>query len=89
MIKQPSTAFINDYDAISELAHSSDSPIVLTNNDENDLVVMSYDAFARREESLRLKAKLEAAESERRMGQKGFTLAESRARLQRISNQSG
>ena len=84
MIIKPSTAIRNDYAAISALAHAEDTPVVLTKNGEGDLVVMSYEAFERREEVLRLKAKLEAAEQLRVSGQTGFTLAESKARLEEI-----
>ena len=69
---------------ISEMAHKMQEPIFITKNGYSDLVVMSYEAFERREEVLRLKAKLEAAEQVRMSGQKGFTLAESRARLEEI-----
>lgn len=84
MIIKPSTAIRNDYAAISALAHEEDTPVVLTKNGESDLVVMSYEAFERREELLRLKARLEAAEQVRAGGQRGLTLAESRARLEEI-----
>ena len=84
MVIKPSTAIRNDYAAISALAHEEDTPVVLTKNGESDLVVMSYEAFERREELLRLKAKLEAAEQVRASGQKGLSLDESRARLEEL-----
>ena len=84
MIIKPSTAIRNDYAAISALAHEEETPVVLTKNGESDLVVMSYEAFERREEVLRLKARLEAAEQVRLSGQKGLTLAESRTRLEEL-----
>ena len=84
MIIKPSSAIRNDYGAISDLAHNEDTPIILTKDGERDLVVMSYEAFERREEVLRLKAKLEAAEQIRMSGQKGFILAESRAQVENI-----
>lgn len=84
MIIKPSTAIRNDYAGISMLAHAEDTPVVLTKNGESDLVVMSYDAFVRREELLRLKAKLEAAEELRLSGQTGLSLEESRARLEKL-----
>lgn len=84
MVIKPSTAIRNDYAAVSSLAHAEDVPIVLTKNGESDLVVLSYEAFERREEVLRLRARLEAAEQVRLSGQRGLTPDESRARLEEI-----
>ena len=64
MIIKPSTALRNDYGSISDLAHKEDMPIYITKNGEGDLVIMSIDAFERREEVLKLRAKLAAAERE-------------------------
>lgn len=65
MIIKPSTALRNDYGSISDLAHTEDAPIYITKNGEGDLVIMSIDAYERREEVLKLRAKIEAAEQAR------------------------
>ena len=59
---KPSTAIRADYKKFSELCHQTDDPILVTNNGESDLVVMSHDAFCRREAWYRLQMKLAAAD---------------------------
>lgn len=62
--------------------------IYFTKNGEGDLVVMSIEAFERREEILRLRAKLAAAEQARLSGQSGISVEESRRRLETIISSS-
>ena len=61
---KPSTAIRADYKKFSELCHQTDDPILVTNNGENDLVVMSHEAFCRREAWYRLQMKLAVADQQ-------------------------
>lgn len=78
---EPSAALRKDYGAISKLAHDTSEPIFITVNGKGDLVVMSIEAFERRDEEIRLRAKLDAAEQSRLNGDAGVGIEEARARL--------
>ena len=75
------TILTNDYLQISNLAHEKEEPIYITKNGEGDLVVMSISAFEKREELIRLKAKLDAAEESRLSGEPTVSIGEARRRL--------
>ncbi len=64
MMVKPSSAIRSDYKSFSKLCHEIDDPIIVTNNGENDLVVMSHEAFCRREAWIRLQVKLASADKQ-------------------------
>jgi prevent-host-death family protein len=64
MMVKPSSVIRSDYKSFSRLCHETDDPIIVTNNGENDLVVMSHEAFCRREAWIRLQVKLASADKQ-------------------------
>ena len=80
MIIKASAALRNDYTYISNMAKETNEPIYITKNGEGDLVLMSIDAFEKREQMLQLREKVLKAEQERIDGAE--TLSVSRARKQ-------
>lgn len=81
MIIKPSAALRNDYSTISNLAKETKEPIYITKNGEGDLVLMSIDAFEKREQILQLRAKVLQAEQERISGTETLSISEARRRL--------
>ncbi len=81
MIIKPSAALRNDYTAISNMAKETKEPIYITKNGEGDLVLMSIDAFERREQVLKFREKILQAEQERLDGAETMSVSEARRRL--------
>lgn len=63
-----------NYKQISELAHQKAEPIYITDNGEEDLVLMSVDAFEKRKAIIELKEKLLIAEDQRLSGEPSIPL---------------
>ncbi len=89
MIIKASTSLRNNYGKISSLAHESEEPIYITKNGEGDLVVMSIEAFEKREQLIRLKAKIAVAEKSRISGESTFSLEEAKKRLEEKYQSAG
>ena len=75
MIIKASAALRNDYTSISNLAKTTKEPIYITKNGEGDMVLMSIDAFEKREQVLKLRAKVLQAEEERISGAKTMSVS--------------
>ena len=78
---RPSAAIRKNYNDISKLCKTTGEPVYLTKNGEGDLVVMDIEAFSKREKMLKLREELVAAEEDRMLGRKGYTLDEAEKML--------
>lgn len=87
MIIKASAALRNNYTSISNLAKETKEPIYITKNGEGDLVLMSIDAFEKREQILQLRAKVLQAEQERLDGVDTLSISQARSRLRERANE--
>ena len=81
MIIKASASLRNDYVAISNLAKETKEPIYITKNGEGDIVLMDINAFEKREQVLKLRARVLQAEEERINGANTISVEEARKRL--------
>ena len=86
MLIKSSTALRNNYGKISSLAHSVEEPIYITKNGEGDMVVMSINAFEKREQLLKLRSRIEIAENSRKSGEAAVSLSDARSRIEEKYN---
>ena len=84
MTIMPSTSLRNQYNEISEKCKTTGEPIYLTRNGEGDLVVMSIEAFEKKQALLDLKERLLDIELEQKSGAKYYSLDDLNAALKRI-----
>ena len=88
MLIKASAALRNDYASISALAKETKEPIYITKNGEGDLVLMSIDAFEKREQMLQLRAKVLQAEQERIDGEPTISVSEAKKRLRERASET-
>ena len=81
MIIKASETLRNDYTSFSNMAKETKEPIYITKNGEGDLVLMSIDAFEKREQMLKLREKVLQAEQERVTGLEPFSVSQARKQL--------
>jgi PHD/YefM family antitoxin component YafN of YafNO toxin-antitoxin module len=84
MMIKPTTALRTELGEITKFCKEKAEPVYLTKNGEGELVVMSIDAFERREAILDLRAKLMDAEQQRLSGAQTYTTNEVREYIRRI-----
>ena len=87
MIIKASAALRNDYASISNMAKETKEPIYITKNGEGDLVLMSIDAFEKREQMLQLREKVLKAEQERIDGAETLSVSQARKHLRERINE--
>ena len=79
-----STMLRNKYNEISKKCKTSDEPIFLTKNGEGDLVLMSIEAYEKRERMLKLKEHLLDIERKRLNGVKSYSVDEVEKEVNKI-----
>lgn len=82
MIIRASATLRNDYSSVSALAKETKEPIYITKNGEGDLVLMSIDAFEKREQLLQLRENVLKAEQERLDGAATLSIDAAKTKLQ-------
>ena len=78
MMIKPTTSLRTELGEITRFCREKSEPVYLTKNGEGELVIMSIDAFEKRESMLNLRAKLMEAEQQRLSGVKQYTAGEVR-----------
>ncbi|MCQ2802242.1 MAG: type II toxin-antitoxin system Phd/YefM family antitoxin [Bacilli bacterium] len=79
-----STLLRNKYNEISRKCKKINEPIYLTKNGEGDLVLMSIEAFERKERLLKLKEELLDIEYKRLTGAKDCSLSDAEEDIRKI-----
>ncbi|MCD7823171.1 MAG: type II toxin-antitoxin system Phd/YefM family antitoxin [Oscillospiraceae bacterium] len=83
MITRSSAEIRQNYDEIADICKKTSAPVVLTNNGEEELVVMDYNSY-RRKKMQELRRELEEVEEARKRGSKDYTIEEVDAMLKKV-----
>lgn len=81
MYIKSSTELRTDYNGLTILARETAQPIYITKNGQGDMVLLSMEAYEKREQMLDLRERLLASEKERLAGQV-ISLDEAHRKLQ-------
>lgn len=87
VIIKPTTALRTQLAEITRICKEQSEPVYLTENGTGELVVMSIEAFERREAMLNLKAKLLDAEQQRLSGAPTYNTDEVREYIRGLHNE--
>ena len=87
MLIKPTTALRTELGEITRICKEKAEPIFLTKNGEGELVIMSIDAFEKREAILDLRVKLLEAEHQRLLGVKTYSTSEVRDYIRELHNE--
>ena len=75
-IIKPSSELRKNYNRVAEVCRVYKTPVFLTRNGEGDTVLMDVETYSRREENLAAAERLLAAERNRLMGVKSYSVNE-------------
>ena len=78
MVIKPTSALCTELGEITRICKENAEPVYLTKNGEGELVIMSIDAFEKREAMLNLRAKLMEAEQQHLSGAASYKTSEVR-----------